>query len=188
MASNVSREKLLFYAAAGARWRLRRMGAVGANSRHPLGLWPRYPVRCVDRRTNQRVSRLDRNAQRRPVAPGGAQIRGRRSYRRGGRSAGIAGRRICVRRPGRSQWPNSGMGRARNRGRTRRWIGVGIRGAAAQWRYRRRARRSARWIFLPEPDDHVSAGVRTSDRDHHPRRADRILHRTGRPSCSSAAG
>ena len=46
------------------------------------------------------------------------------------------------------------MERARNRGRTRRRIGVGIGGAAAQWRDRRRARRCAWRIFLPEPDDH----------------------------------
>jgi len=82
---------------APARLALRRMGALGAQSSHPLGLWPRHPVRCADGALiSAFLASIERSASEQ-MRQAARRFGARRSYRRSRRSIGIDHRRTGVR-------------------------------------------------------------------------------------------
>src|SRR5271156_5102594 len=154
MASNVSREKLLFYAAAGA---LGGFAAWGLSE-------PILGIRWVygrDALIGALISAFLASIETLSVG----QVR--QAIRRfvvGGLVGAVGGALGLI--VGELAFDVIGGFNGRILGWGVLGIAVGLGGAPAQWRNWWRARRRARRIFLPEPDDHFSAGVRPCDRDH----------------------
>ena len=176
--ANVSREKLLFYAAAGGLGGLAAWGAAEPF----MGIHSIYGRDIIlGALVGAFIAAFLASIEALSVSQNRLALRGIRTGGMIGAIGGAVGLIVAelgLRCDARLFRPHPRMGGARHRGRPRRRMGDPLERATAQWRARRRGRRRTRRPVLSKPHHDLSAGVRPRHRDHHTRRADRLLHRT----------
>src|SRR5581483_6519367 len=179
MASNLSREKLLFYAAAGG---LGGLGAWGAAE-------PFLGIRFVYARDLLLGALIGFFIGAFLACIEAMSVGQWRQALRGIRSGGVIGAfggalGLLVGEIAfdilRLQREDPGMVGSGGAGRPRRRMGIAVQRAPAQRRNRRACGRSTGRLLLPGAHRHLSSGVRPRDRDYRARNPDRLLHRPRR--------